>query len=86
MSHEVWKRSVANDCTALGYTEWLAAIGVECPVKRLVSDVLTAIAAYDATGDHQHQGGPYPGDCLRCALKPFEAAVREPDASASREA
>ena len=56
------------------------------PLEKLVSAVREAVAVYDASGDHQHAGGPYPGDCLRCALKPFEAAVRERPAPASRKA
>lgn len=60
--------------------------GPRSPVGKLVRVVLRAIAAYDASGDHQHAGGPYPGDCLRCALEPFEAAVREANPSASRKA
>lgn len=55
-------------------------------VTQLVESVSAAIAAYDATGDHKHQGGPYPGDCLRCALRPFESAVRGARPSASGEA
>lgn len=56
------------------------------PLDKLIRSVSAAIAAYDASGDHQHRGSPYPGDCLRCALKPFETAVREAKPSASRKA
>lgn len=56
------------------------------PLDILIKSVSAAIAAYDASGDHQHQGSPWPGDCLRCALKPFETAVREASRPASRKA
>jgi hypothetical protein len=42
------------------------------PLNELVEAVRAAMRRYDRTRDHVHAGGPRPGDCLRCALKPFE--------------
>ncbi len=42
------------------------------PIYQLVAEVKAAMAKYDASDDHDHRGAPRPGDCLRCALKPFE--------------
>jgi len=31
-----------------------------------VQAIVDATIAYDATGDHRHDGSPVPGDCIRC--------------------
>jgi len=38
------------------------------PVDEYVESIRRATRKYEATGDHQHDGGPYPGDCIRCAI------------------
>lgn len=43
----------------------------DSPLSTLVTAVREAVAEYDKSGDHVHRGAPYPGDCIRCALKPF---------------
>jgi len=40
-------------------------------INTLIRAVQAAMHEYDKSGDHVHVG-PRPGDCLRCALKPFE--------------
>lgn len=31
--------------------------------------IRAALTALDASGDHCHDGGPYPGDCQACAVR-----------------
>lgn len=45
-------------------------------INRLIRNVQAALVEYDKSGDHAHVGSP-PGDCLRCALKPFETLAPE---------
>jgi hypothetical protein len=56
------------------FTGWYHALpggmnytgGIDRALDRLVAAVTEAIIAYDASGDHRHDGSPVPGDCVRC--------------------
>jgi len=47
-------------------------------LDRLRQKLLAAVAEYDRSGDHNHDGAPVPGDCVRCKVlvalgrSPFE--------------
>jgi len=36
-----------------------------------IEALVQATIRYEASGDHRHNGGPFPGDCIRCNLLPL---------------
>jgi len=56
-------------------------------LDRYVAAIVEATIAYDASGDHRHDGSPRPGDCVRCNVVealPNTAVARIQRANAER--
>lgn len=50
-----------------------------------VDELTRALRKYEATGDHDHQGGVFPGDCVACAVRPVVNLPVAPKVAASEE-